>query len=296
MFFLPRPLGLLVLLALSKLALGTEHDACGPDVQTVGVLKTYTTIITTGPTPVTSLGSINEEFIITAPHLCYTHTILAPYTLSTTQCIKVAECMTQKTLTEYRPKHDTCCESTPTTTLPSPSPICKLGCGTKILGTITITLDSYEFFHPTTTSTIFPPLYPSSNPSLDYSEDNYNDGYKLAKKSANTEFHPASATPPPLSVALISSPGTEADVPEEEDTKSYPCTRTVRQMVTMHGPGTFTFCPNTYTTTQTLDGCDGCRAVIQQWGGPGPKVSYSATVTDLSTRTETNYVCQATEA
>ncbi|PMD36213.1 hypothetical protein L207DRAFT_533095 [Hyaloscypha variabilis F] len=291
MFSLPRPLGLLVLLAI-KSVIGTEQDSCGPDIQTIGVLKTYTTIITTGVTPITSLDSLTEESLLTAPHLCYTHTVLAPYTLSTTPCIKIAECLTVKTLTEYRPRHDTCCDSTPTITLPSPSPVCKLGCGTKIIGTTTITLDSSAFFHPISTSTalVLPQPDPSIAPTLIYSEDNYNDGYKLVKKAPSTVIHPASATPPPLSVDLTLT----GDVLEEEDTVSYSCTRTMRQMVTLYGGDTSTFAPNTYTTTETMDGCDGCTLVTQHWGGPGPVVFYSATVTDPSTRTATRFVCKPT--
>jgi hypothetical protein len=38
----------------------------------------------------------------------------------------------------------------------------------------------------------------------------------------------------------------------------------------------------------------GCSVVVMPWGGPGPVVRYSATVTDLKTRTETTFVCKAT--
>jgi hypothetical protein len=67
----------------SKLVLGTKEASCGPDIQTRSVVKTFTTVITTGPTPVTKLDSITIECFETVPHLCYTYTIVGPYVPST---------------------------------------------------------------------------------------------------------------------------------------------------------------------------------------------------------------------
>jgi hypothetical protein len=140
---------------------------------------------------------------------------------------------------------------------------------------MTSILDSYEFFHPTSTliHSMFPPSYPFS------SEDDI-----LVRRTSAAQ--PATATPPPLYVPLH----TET---EEEDTKEYPCTTTMPSLVSIHAGGLWTVCPNTVTKTETLD-CVGCRVVKRPWGGPGPVVSYQGTVTDLKPRTETTYVCKPT--
>jgi len=300
----------------SKLVLGTKEASCGPDVQTRSVVKTFTTVITTGPTPLTKLNLITMECFETVPHLCYTYTIIGPYVPSIslpspslyphpyqlmylpvstptlgldykasssfhrTGCGIHADCIGLKTSTEYRPKYDPCCDPTPTTTIPGPSPTCTQGCQVRIVGTVTSFVDSYEFFHPTSPAThsMFLPSCPF------FTEEDY----KLVRKTEVPQT--ATITLTTLQPRYIPL-NTEAE--EEQDTGVYPCTTTIRPLVSIHGGGTWTEYPNTYTKTETLD-CVGCSVVVRPWGGPGPVVRYSATVTDLKTRTETTFVCKAT--
>jgi hypothetical protein len=190
-----------------------------------------------------------------------------------TGCGIHADCIGIKTSTEYRPSYDPCCDPTPTTTIPGPSPTCTQGCQIRIVGTVTSFVDSYEFFHPTSPAThsMFPPSYPFSS--------EYHD--KLVRK---TEVPQSTTTTTTLS---------KTNAEEEQYTQVYPCTTTIRPLVSIHGGGTSTEYPNTYTETETLD-CVGCSVVVRPWGGPGPVVSYQATLTDLKTRTETTFVCKAT--
>jgi hypothetical protein len=151
--------------------------------------------------------------------------------------------------------------------------------------TITVTLESSEYFNPLRTTSRAHSNYLSEYPTPlpPSSSDTDPDDYKLLIRKTAIEARP-SATPPPLYIPLNS------DSPEEED--DYPCTTTYFRAVLFTSGPTRTIFPNTYIKSQTLD-CVACK--VYERVDHGPVVIYDATVTNWETSTSTTFVCAPTE-
>lgn len=151
--------------------------------------------------------------------------------------------------------------------------------------------DSYEFFHPTSTATqrMFPPSYPYL--TLPVQPPSPPSEFKRVVKKTEV-VQPASATPPPLWVPLHTY---DSDYATAQDEREYECTTTFSPLVSLRAGGTWTSCKETVTKTHTLDCEEGaCKVMVHPWGGLGPVISYQATVTAVSTKTKTAFVCRAT--